>query len=88
MKGKKWLSLALAGMLAVSALAGCGSSSSSTGSADTDDRPECSRTDTGRADTDYRSECSRSDTEHAAAAAGRTDTGSTDAVNALISYYY
>ena len=36
MKGKKWLSLALAGMLAVSALAGCGSSSSSTGSADTD----------------------------------------------------
>ena len=33
MKGKKWLSLALAGMLAVSALAGCGSSSSSTGSA-------------------------------------------------------
>ena len=46
MKGKKWLSLALAGMLAVSALAGCGSSSSSTGSADT------ASTSTGSADYD------------------------------------
>lgn len=36
----------------------------------------------GAQHTDYRSECSRSDTEHAAAAAGRTDTVSTDAVNA------
>ena len=73
MKGKKWLSLALAGMLAVSALAGCGSSSSSTGSADTDDRPECGRADTGRADPDYRSECSRAGTGHPDTAAGRTD---------------
>ena len=46
MKGKKWLSLALAGMLAVSALAGCGSSSSSTGGADT------ASTSTGSADYD------------------------------------
>ena len=40
MKGKKWLSLALAGMLAVSALAGCGSSSSTaTTAADTTAAP-------------------------------------------------
>ena len=49
MKGKKWLSLALAGMLAVSALAGCGSSSSSTGSTDSAD---AASTSTGSGDYD------------------------------------
>lgn len=50
MKGKKWLSLALAGMLAVSALAGCGSSSSSTGSAD--GSADTASTSTGSGDYD------------------------------------